>query len=723
MATPAAKLVDIGANLTNRRFQKDLPQVLRRAADAGVDAILITGTSLRGSRDALQLVHRVQQKSSTTLFSTVGVHPHDAKDFDGANAINEMRELILSNPGTVVAVGECGLDFNRDFSPRDVQERVFQAQVELACELQMPLFLHEREAHATFVSVLQPFIDAKRLPPVVVHCFTGSESDLRKYIAMGFYIGLTGFICMDSRGFKLRTMASLIPTDKLMIETDAPFMYPYGNNVKARCEPKDLRAVAQTLAECFRVTPDEIATTTTANAKRFFALDKHLALRTTPPPAATIHHSDVPRSHEKKSAFDPVFEQKPASSNQFIEEIGKDEPGLVVLDGGSGEGGGQLLRISVALASVLQKSIRVHSIRANREVPGLRNQHVHTIQLACDLSPSSTLIGAQLNSPEIKFTGAGAPASGGTFEAKSQTGGSVSLMIQGSLPSMVFSGGGTTTLQLSGGTHVGFSPPVDFMQVPLQQLLARFGVETTLEIKKRGFSMGEIGEIAFQVAPLVSRGPLKSIDVSLSSDKITKLYTRVTVFGGGTDLEVTGQQYVTALKLVLTTSLGSSLSKDTIQEFEILTEAAKSKSSNRHRGRGFKGKPAAAAGAGAKFEKPNVSILVVAETNNGGLLSVDRSGRDTPDCMALTISKVLAQYIADGVCMDEHLADNAIVFMALAAGVSRLRVPAKAARTSQHLKTALDVVTKIAGVQVRLEEGETSAMIEVHGMGFVAAEP
>lgn len=707
--------MDIGANLTSRQFQKDLPQVLRRAADAGVDAILITGTSMRGSRDALQLVKRMQLKSSsTTLFSTVGVHPHDAKDFDGAASINEMRELILANPDTVVAVGECGLDFNRNFSPRDVQERVFRAQVELACELQMPLFLHERDAHATFVSVLQPYIDAKRLPPVVVHCFTGSESDLRKYIHMGFYIGITGFVCMDSRGFKLRTMASMIPTDKLMIETDAPFMYPYGNNIKARCEPKDLRAVAQTLADCFRVTPDEIATVTTTNAKRFFALDKHMALRvTSPPPAAAASRpNDASRVRKEKSTTEPALEQKPAAPNQLIEQFGEDEAGVVVLDGGSGEGGGQLLRISVGLASVLQKPIRVHSIRANRKVPGLRNQHVHTIQLARDLSPSSTLLGAQLNSTEIKFTGAGALATGGTFEASSQTGGSVSLMIQGSLPSMIFSGE-KTKLQLSGGTHAGFSPPVDFMQVPLQQLLARFGVATTLEIKKRGFNIGEIGEIEFQVTPVASRGPLTPIDVSLPSDKISKLYARVTVFGATSNLEVVGQQYVTALKQALTSSLGSSLSKnDRTQEFEILTEAAKA---NRNRGRGLKGKSAA-----GKVEKPNVSIMVVAETTTGGILSVDRSGRDTPDYMALTISKVLAQYIADGVCMDEHLADNAIVFMALAAGVSRLRVPVKAARSSHHLETALDVVEKIAGVQVRLEEGETSAVIEVHGIGFVA---
>ncbi|KAF1321101.1 Rna 3'-phosphate cyclase, partial [Globisporangium splendens] len=709
MAGTAENLVDIGANLTNRRFQKDLPEVLRRADEASVSTILITGTSMRGSREAIQLATRMYSKSNVSLFTTVGVHPHDAKDFDETTSINEMRDMIAANPGTVVAVGECGLDFNRDFSPRDIQERVFRTQVELACELQLPLFLHERDAHAAFVSVLQPFLDTKRLPPVVVHCFTGTESELRKYISMGFYIGLTGFVCMDSRGFKLRGMAATIPTDKLMIETDAPFMYPYGNNVKMRCEPKDLRAVAQTLAACYRVTPAEIAASTTRNATRFFQLEQMRTARQASAPANPKRARPL-RNQSHKHGNEALQEQKDAVLP--VEEPRPDEEGVAVLDGGNGEGGGQVLRISVGLASVFGIAIRVHSIRANRKVPGLRNQHVSTIQLARDLSRSS-MEGAQLNSTEIKYSGSGALSAvdGGEFEAKSTTGGSVSLMIQGSLPIMAFSAH-PVTLKLSGGTHGGFSPPVDFVQIPLQMLLSRFGIETTLETKSRGFFAGEIGEVTFSVTPVQGK-PLAAIDLSVASNAITKLFARVTVFGASAD-EVIGQQYVTALKKSLKEALPT-LSKDTTTEYEIVIEVAKSKSSRARRqdtrGRGK--------GASKAHEKPAVGVLVVVETSTGGILSVDLSGKDTPDYMALEIGKKVGQLMADGVCVDEHLADNAIVYMALANGTSRLRVPAKAARKSQHLETALDIVAQIAGAKVRTVEEATSAVVEVDGIGFM----
>lgn len=719
-----AKLVDIGANLTNRRFQKDLPQVLQRAASAGLDAILVTGTSLRASQEALELVRRMQHKSGgVALFTTVGVHPHDAKDFDPVSSAAEMRALVVENPGTVVAVGESGLDFNRDFSPRDVQERVFRAQVELACELKLPLFLHERDAHATFVSVLQPFLDAKRLPPVVVHCFTGSESELRTYIQMGFYIGLTGFVCMDSRGFKLRTMAASIPTDKLMIETDAPFMYPYGNNVKARCEPKDLRAVAQTLAECYHVALDEIAATTTANAKRFFQLDQCLALRSA---AAAAPRSSQPHHPRNSKSSHHSLQKAPNHNPDYLEQK-KSPPAppapvhdedLVVLNGGHGEGGGQVLRISVGLASVLQKAIRVHSIRANRKVPGLRNQHVHTIQLARELAVGSTLEGAQLNATEIRYVGAGASSSkhcgDRTLEATSQTGGSVSLMIQGSLPILVFSGG-ATTLKLRGGTHAGFSPPVDFMEVPLKQLLARFGVATTLEIKRRGFFIGDVGEIEYSVKPVAPGTSLSPVDLSVFSSAITKLYARVTVVGSSAN-ESVGQQYVRALQEALSAKLApfGSLSDTTETTFDVRVEVTRTKSA--------KGKARTAPGkrtSASSDERPAIGLLVVAETTTGGLLSVDRSGKLSPPAIASQVADVLAQHVAAGVCVDEHLADNAVVFMALASGVSRLRVPAKAVRTSQHLETALEIVQSIAGARVSIEEGETSAVVEVHGIGFV----
>lgn len=687
-------MIDIGANLTNGRFRKDLPQVLRRAHAAGVEAVLITGTSMRASRDALQLMQQRQPQSPVTLFTTVGVHPHDTKDFqEDGSTVREMRELVQRHPGVVVAVGECGLDFNRDFSPRDMQERVFKAQVELACELQMPLFLHEREAHEAFVRVLKPFLDAGMLPPVVVHCFTGTEREMLAYLAMGFYIGLTGFVCMDARGFKVRSMASKIPTDKLLIETDAPFMYPYKSNGKSRCEPKDLCAVVETLASCYRLEPQQVAAMTTANAKRFFGLDKKLALR-----GDAVEHKP-PRSHAQQS--------EPTKRS----EISLDDPATVVLDGGSGEGGGQMVRISVALAALLKRSVRIHSIRKNRQVAGLRSQHLCTLQLTRDVSGGGALEGAQLHSTQVKFDGARGILPGGEFSADSATGGSVSLMLQGALPALLFSEQ-PCSLVLRGGTHVGFSPTVDFMQIPLRTLLSRFGVSSELSITSRGFFPGGGGEIQVQVAPMMS--VLTPVDMTVASREIVRMFTRVTIYGPNAD-DVTGQQFTNALKKAFKAQLLHGSSSDIHFDWEIAVEAA-AVAAKRHpfarRGRQKQQKNKEVP------DKPVVSVMALLETSTGGLISVDRTGRDTADFMASKIAATLAHYVVQGVCVDEHLADNAIVYMALAGGVSRLRVPCKADRSSHHLETALDMVALLTGATWSLHEEDTSAVVEVDGIGF-----
>lgn len=696
-------MIDIGANLTNGRFRKDLPQVLRRAQSAGVEAVLITGTSVRSSREALQLVQQRQPQSPVTLFTTVGVHPHDAKDFieDGGATVNEMRELIKRHPDVVVAVGECGLDFNRDFSPRDVQERVFQAQVELACELQMPLFLHEREAHEAFVRVLNPFLDAGVLPPVVVHCFTGTEPEMLAYLAMGFYIGLTGFVCMDARGFKVRSVASKIPTDKLLIETDAPFMYPYKSNGKSRCEPKDLCAVVETLAACYSLEPQQVAAITTANTKRFFDLDKRLALR-----GDAVEQKPASRSHAQQ-------QQQQKQSEPAKPEISPDNPATVVLDGGSGEGGGQLVRISAALAALLKRSVRIHSIRKNRQIAGLRSQHLCTLQLTRDVSGGGCLEGAQLHSTQVRFDGANGILPGGAFTAHSATGGSVSLMLQGVMPALLFSAQ-PCSLVLRGGTHVGFSPTVDFMQIPLLRLLSRFGVSSELSIASRGFFPGGGGEIQVQVTPMAS--VLAPVDLTVASREIVRVFTRVTVYGPNAD-ELTGQQFTNALKKAFKAQLLQEFSSGTTQlDWEIAVETA-DVSAKRHpfsrRGRQKQQQK-----DHAVPDKPVVSVMALLETSSGGLISVDRTGRDTAAFMASKITATLAHHMAQGVCVDEHLADNAIVYMALADGVSRLRVPCKADRSSQHLETALAMVALLTGATWRLHEEATSTIVEADGIGF-----
>lgn len=734
-------MIDIGANLTNRQFQRDLPQVLRRAAQAGVSSIVVTGTSARGSADAVRLARRFASGANGSasdgatatprLFATVGVHPHDAKDFREGETLAELRALIDKNrDGVVVAMGECGLDFNRNFSSREAQERAFRAQVELACDLQLPLFLHEREAHEAFVGILEPFRQAQRLPPVVVHCFTGTERELRAYVELGYYIGLTGFVCMNSRGFQLRQMAPLIPLDRLLVETDAPYMYPYsgggGKSARARCEPKDVRAVIETLASCYRVTPDEIARHTTNNATRFFQLDRHL----TRPASGAV----VAAAASSASPPPAPIEVKPASQSATTASIRPND--VVSLDGGSGEGGGQLLRISMALAALLRRVVRVHSIRANRRLPGLRNQHLSTVELARDVSGGS-LEGAHISSAELTFDARHAAANIGKrsalgengrvkFAAESRTGGSIALMVQGALPVVLFSSK-PVDITVKGGTHVSFSPAIDFMQVPLRDLLSRFGALVDIEVKTRMFNPGSrsMGHVELSVEPLDT--VLAPVDLSTASSEIARVFTRVSVMGPAAT-ESLAQQYVDALKTALTEQLSASSASSAIDmdwDFVIEPSAtdAGATSSARSGKASRQGKHHKARGGS---EKTAVSVLCVVHTGSGGILSLARTNAfnsaaeagTSSSSLADDMAKALAAYVRNGVCVDEHLADNAIVYMALARGTSRLRVPRKADRSSQHLETALDMVQRLAGVQYRVHEEPTSAVVEVDGIGL-----
>jgi len=257
-------VVDIGANLTHPNFRSDLADVLQRARQANVSAILVTGTSVESSKEALELA----QMHKGFLYSTAGVHPHDAKDLN-SNTIPNLKALL--NHQAVVAVGECGLDFDRNFSPQDAQERCFVEQLKLAKEVGKPLFLHERSAFRRFVDILKEH--AQGLPPAVVHCFTGTREELQEYIAMGMYIGITGWICDDRRGKHLQEIVGDIPLDRLMIETDAPFLAPRTlRPCPRRNEPAYLTSIVNTIALSTGRSADEIARETTKTAQRFFAL-------------------------------------------------------------------------------------------------------------------------------------------------------------------------------------------------------------------------------------------------------------------------------------------------------------------------------------------------------------------------------------------------------------------------------------------------------------------
>ncbi|MES3025795.1 MAG: TatD family hydrolase [Pseudomonadota bacterium] len=265
MHTPPA-MIDIGANLTNQRFHADLDAVLERAQQAGVCRIVVTGTSERASTEALALVRRYP----AYLRCTAGVHPHDASSWNEASAAAIAR---LARQPEVVAVGECGLDYNRMFSPEREQLRCFEAQLALAVELQKPVFLHERDAHDAFFGLLKQYRPA--LKGAVVHCFTGTLAQMREYLDLDCHIGITGWVCDERRGDELREAVKYLPLDRLMIETDAPYLPPRHVRPKPaanRNEPMYLGAVLETVAAICAQPMPALAAQVRSNTEAFFGL-------------------------------------------------------------------------------------------------------------------------------------------------------------------------------------------------------------------------------------------------------------------------------------------------------------------------------------------------------------------------------------------------------------------------------------------------------------------
>jgi TatD DNase family protein len=259
-------LVDIGANLAHDSFDDDRAEMMERAADAGVGTMIVTGSSDGSNVRAAELA----SAHPGTLYSTAGVHPHHASDYtDESDAL--IRSLVQND--VVVAVGECGLDYFRNFSPRDAQLNAFRRQLEIAKDTGLPVFLHQRDAHDDFVEVLEPVLPD--LSRAVAHCFTGEGESLREYLAMGLYIGITGWICDERRGKHLHDIVDIIPDDRLLIETDAPYLLPRTVRPRPktrRNEPMYLREVVRVVAEARGQSEDHIARVTTENARSFFNL-------------------------------------------------------------------------------------------------------------------------------------------------------------------------------------------------------------------------------------------------------------------------------------------------------------------------------------------------------------------------------------------------------------------------------------------------------------------
>lgn len=259
-------LIDIGINLAHDSYERDRGEVIARAQAAGVIAMVVTGSTLEDSERAIELCRRHPE----TLRATAGVHPHHATAVQASDA--PRLAALLADP-MVVAAGECGLDYFRNFSPPAEQRRAFELQLRLAGEHRRPLFLHQRDALDDFLAMLREHPEpASR---AVLHCFTGGAAELDACLALGLHIGVTGWVCDERRGEALREAVPRIPGDRLMLETDGPYLLPRTLQAKPahrRNEPMYLPLVLDAVARCRGEPPAEVAATTTANACRFFGL-------------------------------------------------------------------------------------------------------------------------------------------------------------------------------------------------------------------------------------------------------------------------------------------------------------------------------------------------------------------------------------------------------------------------------------------------------------------
>jgi TatD DNase family protein len=255
-----APIVDIGFNIAHKDFQGDLKDVLARAAEANVTRLICTGTSVKSTKECMAIVAKFGG-GPVALSSTCGVHPHDAKHYT--------EGPVAALAEKVPVVGECGIDFDRMFSPAETQKAAFASQLQLARRLNKPVFLHQRLGFAEFNEIMDAHWPAELAHRACVHCFTGDAKELKHFVAKGYFVGITGFVCKKNRAGDLRSAlkAGLLPLKQLMIETDGPYMSPLGK--VRRCEPAMLGYVARELAELMGVELLELCTQTTANVQKW----------------------------------------------------------------------------------------------------------------------------------------------------------------------------------------------------------------------------------------------------------------------------------------------------------------------------------------------------------------------------------------------------------------------------------------------------------------------
>ena len=260
-----AGFIDIACNFTHESFKNNLDTVIANAENVGVEKFVLLSASLKD----LDPIQMIKSKSPEKYFICSGIHPHHADEIKDINQNKLLEKLRSTRPN---AIGETGLDYFRNISPPNIQRDAFKIQIDIAKELELPLYLHQRDAHDDFIKIIKENIN--KFPKFVVHCFTGSQSQLDQYLELGAYIGLTGWICDARRNIELRESIKNIPIERMMIETDCPYLIPKNiidkpkNNIN---EPKYLPHIAQEICDLIGIKIEELKAATSKNAYDFFS--------------------------------------------------------------------------------------------------------------------------------------------------------------------------------------------------------------------------------------------------------------------------------------------------------------------------------------------------------------------------------------------------------------------------------------------------------------------
>ena len=259
-----AGFIDIACNFTHPSFKENLDQVLMDAMAVDVKKFVLLCASL----DDLKPIQKIQSRNPSQFFITAGIHPHHANEILTLNEVPLVDKLLSIKPD---AIGETGLDYFRNISPPEIQRDSFAMHIDIAKALKKPLYLHQRDAHDDFINIIKD--NSTSLPSFVVHCFTGTQKQLDDYLDLGAFIGLTGWICDEKRNQDLRASIKNIPLDRLMLETDCPYLVPKNLTTKAKKninEPKYLPHIAQEVSDLMNISIESLREATSQNAEAFF---------------------------------------------------------------------------------------------------------------------------------------------------------------------------------------------------------------------------------------------------------------------------------------------------------------------------------------------------------------------------------------------------------------------------------------------------------------------